>query len=73
MIVLSRRVDAGQTRPIDQPAADKDWSDLSGLQIWSATLFGLTYFAFLVACGAGLAWQSEPRHMAPIYPVCHGA
>ncbi len=67
-IVWSRKADAGQRRPVDHPAIDSDWKDASRLQIWSAIVFGLTYFGFLVVCSAGLDWRPEQRHMAPIYP-----
>jgi len=35
--------------------------------LWSAGLFVLIYTSFIAFCGAGLAWDPDQRHMAPVY------
>ncbi len=68
MIVLSRKADTGQRRSADYTVIHSDGKDISRLQVWSATVFGLTYFGFVVVCAAGLGRHPEQRHLAPIYP-----
>lgn len=35
--------------------------------VWSAGLFVLVYTGFIAFSGAGLAWDPQQRHMAPVY------
>jgi 4-amino-4-deoxy-L-arabinose transferase-like glycosyltransferase len=67
MIILPRMIEAGRRRSRDRPALDRDGKDTSGLLIWSATVFGLVHFSFLVFSTAGLGWNPEQRHIVPIY------
>ncbi len=44
-----------------------DGDDSRAVLIGTAGLFSLVYTGFIAFCGAGLSWDPEPRHMAPVY------
>ncbi len=41
--------------------------DRKAVLLWSAGLFVLVYTVFIACSGAGLLWNPEPRHAAPVY------
>jgi hypothetical protein len=67
LIVLSRVAAAGKSGAEDALARDSGAKEAGGPYLWSASVIGLVYSLFVIACSSGLYWRPSQRHLAPAY------